>query len=89
MTTATIQIRQKGVITIPHKVRRSYGLETGDVLDFSDLGGGIFLLNARTSEVASLGDKVAETLAAEDVTIDEMFEALDRERKAYYQEHYA
>ena len=89
MTTLTVQIRRKGVITLPVELRRQYNLDEGDVFTLVDLGGGSFLLTPRVSQVARLGDQVASLMEEEGVTLEEMLEALDQEREIYYQEHYA
>jgi bifunctional DNA-binding transcriptional regulator/antitoxin component of YhaV-PrlF toxin-antitoxin module len=88
MTTMTVQIRRKGVITLPVELRRRYGLGEGDVFTLMDLGDGSFLLTLRVSQVARLGDQVAQVMAEEGVDLEEMLEALDQERELYYQEHY-
>jgi hypothetical protein len=36
-----------------------------------------------------LGDRVAEVMAEEEVSLEDMLEALDEEREDYYREHYA
>jgi bifunctional DNA-binding transcriptional regulator/antitoxin component of YhaV-PrlF toxin-antitoxin module len=89
MTTMTVQIRRKGVITLPVELRRQYNLDEGDVFTLVDLGDGSFLLTPRVSQVARLGNQVAQLMEEGDVTLDEMLEALDQERETYYQEHYA
>jgi bifunctional DNA-binding transcriptional regulator/antitoxin component of YhaV-PrlF toxin-antitoxin module len=89
MTTMTVQIRRKGVITLPVELRRQYNLDEGDVFTLVDLGDGSFLLTPRVSQVARLGNQVAQLMEEESVTLDEMLEALDQERETYYQEHYA
>jgi len=89
MTTTTIQIRRKGVITLPAKLRRQYNLDEGDVFTLVDLGDGSFLLTPQVSQVAHLGDQVARLMEEEGVTVEEMLEALDQEREIYYREHYA
>ena len=89
MTTTTVQIRRKGLITLPVALRRQYGLGEGDVFTLVDLGDGSFLLTPRVSQVARLGDQVARLMEEEDVTLEEMLGALDGERESYYQEHYA
>jgi len=89
MTTTTIQIRRKGVITLPAKLRRQYNLDEGDVFTLVDLGDGSFLLTPQVSQVAHLGDQVARLMEEDGVTVEEMLEALDQEREIYYREHYA
>lgn len=88
MNEATIQLRDKGVLTLPMSLRRKYSLRPGDVFAISDLGEGVFMLTPKTSRVAALGDKVADILQAEGVSIEEMLESLEEERERYYQEHY-
>jgi bifunctional DNA-binding transcriptional regulator/antitoxin component of YhaV-PrlF toxin-antitoxin module len=88
MSTTTVQIRRKGVITLPVELRRQYGLDEGDVFTLVDLGDGSFLLTPRVSRVARIGDEVAQLMAQEEVTLEEMLKTLDQEREAYYQEHY-
>jgi bifunctional DNA-binding transcriptional regulator/antitoxin component of YhaV-PrlF toxin-antitoxin module len=88
MATMTVQIRRKGVITLPVELRRRYGLGEGDVFTLMDLGDGSFLLTPRVSQVARLGDQVGRVMATEGVGLEEMLEALDQERELYYQEHY-
>ena len=88
MGTMTIQIRRKGVITLPAQMRRQYNLDEGDVFTLVDLGDGSFLLTPQVSRLAHLGDQVARLMEEEGVTVEEMLEALDQEREDYYQDHY-
>jgi bifunctional DNA-binding transcriptional regulator/antitoxin component of YhaV-PrlF toxin-antitoxin module len=88
MSEATVQLRDKGVITLPMSLRRKYSLRTGDVFAVNDLGEGVFMLAPKTSRVAALGDKVADILQAEGVTVEEVLEGLEEERERYYREHY-
>ena len=89
MATMTIQIRRKGVITLPAQMRRQYNLDEGDVFTLVDLGDGSFLLIPQVSRLAHLGDQVGRLMEEEGVTLEEMLEALDQEREDYYQAHYA
>lgn len=43
MSTKTIQIRQRGTLTIPREIRDKYGLAEGDPLTIVDLDGAILL----------------------------------------------
>jgi bifunctional DNA-binding transcriptional regulator/antitoxin component of YhaV-PrlF toxin-antitoxin module len=89
MATMTVQIRRKGVITLPVELRRRYGLDEGDVFTLVDLGDGSFLLTPQVSQVARLGDQVARVMAEEGVGLEEMLKVLDEERELYYRDHYA
>jgi bifunctional DNA-binding transcriptional regulator/antitoxin component of YhaV-PrlF toxin-antitoxin module len=88
MNAATIQLRDKGVITLPMGLRRKYSLRTGDVFSISDLGEGVLMITPKVSRVAAMGDQVAEILQAAGVTVEEMIQGLEEERERYYQEHY-
>ena len=85
----TIQIRNKGVITLPVELRRRYGLSQGDVLTLIDLGDGSFVFTPRLLQIDRLGDQVSQALTEAGVTVDELLQALDEERESYYQENYA
>ena len=85
----TVQIRRKGVITLPMELRRQYSLDEGDVLTMIDLGDGSLLLVPRVSQVARLGDEVARLMDEAGVELEAVLETLDQEREAYYREHYA
>ena len=88
MGAITVQIRRKGVITLPIELRNQYDLAEGDVLTLEDLGDGTFLLISRISQMARLGDRVAEMMKAEGIDTREILRVLEEEREAYYQEHY-
>jgi bifunctional DNA-binding transcriptional regulator/antitoxin component of YhaV-PrlF toxin-antitoxin module len=88
VSSINIQLRRKGVLTLPISLRRKYGLDENDVFTLEDLGNGSFLLIPQVSEIARWGDRVAEVMAEEEVSLEAMLEALDEERENYYREHY-
>ena len=88
MGAVNIQLRRKGILTLPVSLRRKYNLDENDVFTLQDLGNGSFLLIPKVSNVARLGDRVAEVMAEEEVSLEDMLEALDEERQDYYREHY-
>ena len=88
MSAVNIQLRRKGILTLPVSLRRKYNLDENDVFTLEDLGNGSFLLIPMVSNVARLGDRVAEVMAEEEVSLEDMLEALDEERQDYYREHY-
>jgi bifunctional DNA-binding transcriptional regulator/antitoxin component of YhaV-PrlF toxin-antitoxin module len=88
MTTNTIQVRKKGSITLPMDLRTKYGVDEGDIFTLIDMGDGSFLLTPRISQVNRLGDRVADILSEEGVSLDDLLNTLDDERERYYQEHY-
>lgn len=88
MSAVNIQLRRKGILTLPVSLRRKYNLDENDVFTLEDLGNGSFLLIPKVSNVSRLGDRVAEVMAEQDVSLEDMLEALDEERQDYYREHY-
>ncbi|MBV6394639.1 MAG: hypothetical protein HFACDABA_00205 [Anaerolineales bacterium] len=85
---ATVQMRGKGTITFPAKLRSKYKLQDGEVFTIIDLGGGTFLLRPKVSQVEILTKRIAQRLKEDNVSLDDLLQALDEERKKYYQEHY-
>ena len=85
----TIQIRGKGTLTLPIELRRKYGLTEGDIITLIDLGDGSFILTPIVTKVDRLGDRVAQAMAEEGVSLEEILSTLDEERERYYQERYA
>ena len=85
----TLQIRDKGAITLPAKYRKQYGLEKGEILTMIDMGNGVIMLLPKHSEVDRLGNKIARQLKEANVTLEDLLETLDEERERYYKEHYA
>jgi bifunctional DNA-binding transcriptional regulator/antitoxin component of YhaV-PrlF toxin-antitoxin module len=88
MSASTIQLRRKGVLTLPAGLRRKYGYQENDVFTLQDLGDGSFLLVPQASQVARQGDRVAELMEGEGVSVDEILQTLEEERETYYHEHY-
>ena len=84
----TVQMRGKGTITFPAKLRSKYKLQDGEVFTIIDLGEGTFLLKPMVSQVNKLSNQIAKRLKEENVTLDDLLQTLDEERKIYYQENY-
>ena len=88
MSTA-IQIRGKGIITLPVELRRRYGLAEGDVLTLVDLGDGSFVVTPRPLHIDRLGDKVSRALEDAGITVEDLLQTLNEESEAYYRDNYA
>lgn len=84
----TLQIRGKGTITIPAKLRSKYKLQEGEVFTIIDLGGGSFLLKPRVYEIDKISAKAEKVLREDNVTLEEIFETLREVRKELFQERY-
>jgi AbrB family looped-hinge helix DNA binding protein len=86
---STVQIRGKGTVTLPIELRRKYGLDEGDIITLIELGDGSLLLTPKITKVDRFGDRVAQAMADEEISIDQILDTLDEERERYYQEQYA
>lgn len=89
MTAVTIQMRDKGNLTIPMELRRKYGLTEGDIFTILDLGEGTFILTPQVTTLNRFGDRVAKLMAEENIEVEDILQALDEERAQYYRAHYA
>lgn len=85
---ATVQMRGKGTITFPAKLRSKYKLQEGEVFTIIDLGGGSFLLKPKILEVDVLSRRIAKRLQEENIDIDNWLETLREERKKLVKEKY-
>ena len=84
----TVQMRGKGTITFPAKLRDKYKLQEGEIFTIIDLGGGSFLLKPKIYEMDKISAKAEKILREDGVTLDELFETLREVRKELFQERY-
>ncbi len=79
----TVQIRQRGVLTIPTELRREYGLGDEDVLTLVDLDGTL-LLHPRLSVVPKLAREIEKKRKKAGVTVEELIKGVHEDRSAGY-----
>jgi bifunctional DNA-binding transcriptional regulator/antitoxin component of YhaV-PrlF toxin-antitoxin module len=89
MTMATVIIRDNGRITIPSSLLKKYALEEGNRLQLLDVGDGSFFLTPVESKVIKSADQAARKVKDANVSLEELFQELDRERRDYFTTHYA
>ena len=80
--TITVNVAQRGVVTLPKSIREAYGLRPGDTLTLLDLGG-VLLLSPRRSEIDTLADRITQALTERDETLESMLHVLREERERY------
>jgi len=80
--TITLQLAQRGVLTLPKGLRESYNLQPGDSFTLLDLGG-VFVLSPRRSEIDSLAERLTHSLTERGETLETMLQALREERERY------
>lgn len=78
----TLQLAQRGEVTLPKSVRDRYDLKPGDFLTLLDLDG-VLVLSPRNSEVDLLADRIAQCLAETGETLESMLRALREERELH------
>jgi AbrB family looped-hinge helix DNA binding protein len=82
MSSMTLHMAQRGLITIPKTLREAYGLQPGDALTLLDLGG-VLVLSPKPSQVDELADRIAAELQAKGESLESMLQALREERERY------
>jgi bifunctional DNA-binding transcriptional regulator/antitoxin component of YhaV-PrlF toxin-antitoxin module len=82
MSTMTVQVAKRGLLTLPKALRDAYNIEPGDAFTLLDLGG-VFVLSPQPSEVDALADSIAANLQAQGETLQSMLQALREERAKY------
>ena len=88
MSTVTVQIRQRGAVTLPAKLRKRYNLGAGDTLTLLDLDGAFFLV-PQVSVVPKLVGEIEQLRQKAGLTIDDLMKGLDEERRRYYEEKHS
>ena len=82
MSSITLQVAQRGLITIPKALRDNYNIRPGDTLTLLDLGG-VFVLTPQRSEVDALAEQLAAQWRDRGETLESMLQALREERERY------
>jgi AbrB family looped-hinge helix DNA binding protein len=82
MQSTTVQVAQRGLITLPKTLREDYNIRPGDSLTLLDIGG-VFVLSPRRSEVDALADRVCAEWQNQGETLESMLQALREERAKY------
>jgi AbrB family looped-hinge helix DNA binding protein len=84
----TIQVRKRGVVTLPAGLREKYGIEEGDTFRVFDLDG-LFVLTPMVPMVPELAREIERLRLEAGVGIPELLEGLRAQRERYHQEHFA
>lgn len=84
---ATIQVRKRGVVTIPSEMREKYGIQEGDTYQLVDMDG-IFVLTPMMPMVPELAREIERFRREEGVSMEDLMQGLREERERYHEEHY-
>jgi bifunctional DNA-binding transcriptional regulator/antitoxin component of YhaV-PrlF toxin-antitoxin module len=80
--TISIQMGQRGILTLPKALRDLYTLRPGDDFTLLDLGG-VFVLSPTRSEIDSLAEQLSVSLTEKGETLESMLTVLREERERY------
>jgi bifunctional DNA-binding transcriptional regulator/antitoxin component of YhaV-PrlF toxin-antitoxin module len=85
---ATIQVRQRGMLTLPAELRTKYGIEPGDTFRLVDLNG-IFVLTPMVTMVPELAREIERARIEAGLSTEELLATLREQREQYTRERYA
>ncbi|MAU02017.1 MAG: hypothetical protein CL608_33190 [Anaerolineaceae bacterium] len=83
----TIQVRQRGTLTLPAELREKYGIRSGDTFRLVDLDG-IFVLTPMVPMVPELAREIEQMRLEAGLTTQELISSLREQRETYYTEKY-
>lgn len=84
---ATVQLRDRGVVTLPKALRDRYGLAAGDALRVLDLDG-VFVVTPLVPMVPELARELEQLRTEAGLSTEVLLDGLRRERKRYVRERY-
>ena len=82
-----LQIRERGVITLPAELREKYGIENGDVFRLVDLDG-VFVLTPLVPMIPELAREIEQARLEAGLSIEELLKGLREQRARYTKETY-
>lgn len=77
---ATIQVRERGVVTLPSELRTKYGIQAGDTFRLVDLDG-VFVLTPMVPMVPELARQIEQLREEAGLTIEELLQSLRDQRE--------
>lgn len=83
----SIQVRQRGQVTIPRRLRESLAIQDGDTLTILPVGDTLILV-PRQLRTPELIDRMADLLEESGLTLNDLLADLPRIREEVYREQY-
>ena len=84
---ATIQVRQRGTLTLPAEFRAKYGIQAGDTFRLVDLDG-VFVLTPMVPMVPELAREIERARLEAGLSVEELLNTLREQRERYHRETY-
>ena len=82
-----VQVRNRGVITLPVDLREKYGIENGDIFRLVDLDG-VFVLTPMVPMVPELAREIEQARLEAGLNIEDLVQGLREQRQRYFIEKY-
>ncbi len=79
----TVQVRQRGALTLPAELRQKYGIQEGDTYRLVDLDG-IFILTPMVPMVPELAREIERSRLEMGLGMRELLQALREQRELYH-----
>ena len=79
----TVQVRQRGTLTLPANLREKYGIQEGDTFRLIDLDG-LFVLTPMTPIIPELAREIEKVRLETGLSIEELLSALREQRENYH-----
>ena len=83
----TLQVRERGTLTLPAELRKQYNIRTGDAFQLLDIDG-VFILTPMAAIVPELAREIERARVEAGLPVDDMLKALREERQRYVTEKY-
>jgi bifunctional DNA-binding transcriptional regulator/antitoxin component of YhaV-PrlF toxin-antitoxin module len=83
----TVQVRQRGTLTLPAQLRERYSIRPGDTFRLVDLDG-IFVLTPMVPMVPELAKEIEQARIEAGLSMEEMLKGLREQRERYAAEKY-
>lgn len=83
----TIQVRERGVVTLPAELREKYNIQNGKIFRLVDLDG-IFVFVPMVPMVSELANEIEQIRLEAGLSMDELLDDLRKQRERYNKENY-
>lgn len=78
----TLQVSQRGLLTLPRGLREQYNLKAGDEITLLDLGG-VFVLAPRRTQIDAISEQITQTLLEGGANLESVLQVLREKRDQY------
>ncbi|MEA3460119.1 MAG: AbrB/MazE/SpoVT family DNA-binding domain-containing protein [Chloroflexota bacterium] len=88
LESSTVRMGGRGRITVPVRFRERLGLKRGDIFSIVQVNS-FLILTSKELIVPKAANAIAQIMEEKKLTLEEMLEGLEKQRRAIYEERYA